>query len=27
LKAEEWTNVKKLVNRVEAVGVNGVVVV
>ncbi|KAF3344813.1 Cytoplasmic dynein 1 intermediate chain 2 like protein [Verticillium longisporum] len=25
LKAEEWTNVKKLVNRVEAVGANGVV--
>ncbi|KAJ4163234.1 hypothetical protein LMH87_004975 [Akanthomyces muscarius] len=27
LKNEEWTNVKKLVNRVEAVGVNGAVVV
>ncbi|EEY19962.1 cytoplasmic dynein 1 intermediate chain 1 [Verticillium alfalfae VaMs.102] len=25
LKAEEWTNVKKLVNRVEAVGANGIV--
>ncbi|CEJ94021.1 Putative Cytoplasmic dynein 1 intermediate chain 2 [[Torrubiella] hemipterigena] len=27
LKNEEWTNMKKLVNRVEAVGVNGAVVV
>ncbi|PQK11298.1 hypothetical protein BB8028_0002g16160 [Beauveria bassiana] len=27
LKNEEWTNVKKLVNRVEAVGVNGAVIV
>lgn len=27
LKNEDWTNVKKLVNRVEAVGVNGAVVV
>ncbi|KAL2756892.1 hypothetical protein ACRALDRAFT_1049131 [Sodiomyces alcalophilus JCM 7366] len=27
LKAEEWTNVKKLVNRVEAVGVNGAMIV
>lgn len=27
LKNEEWTNVKKLVNRVEAVGVNGAMVV
>ena len=27
LKNEEWTNVKKLVNRVEAVGVNGVTAV
>jgi dynein intermediate chain, cytosolic len=27
LKAEEWTNVKKLVNRVEADGLNGVMVV
>ncbi|KFA62209.1 hypothetical protein S40285_08164 [Stachybotrys chlorohalonatus IBT 40285] len=27
LKSEEWTNVKKLVNRVEAVGANGAVIV
>ena len=27
LKNEEWTNVKKLVNRVEAVGLNGAMVV
>lgn len=27
LKNEEWTNVKKLINRVEAVGVNGAMVV
>ncbi|OAA39238.1 cytoplasmic dynein 1 intermediate chain 2 [Beauveria brongniartii RCEF 3172] len=27
LRNEEWTNVKKLVNRVEAVGVNGAVIV
>jgi dynein intermediate chain len=27
LKNEEWTNVKKLINRVEAIGVNGVTAV
>jgi dynein intermediate chain len=26
-KNEEWTNVKKLVNRVEAVGLNGAMIV